>query len=193
MANASNATVAYGTATPITLDIGGIATSVSIASPATHGVVAVDGITVTYTPAAGYAGTDAFSYQATDGNTTSATAVVSVTVSPPTLTLVAVPLVAGTAGSSYQQTLTTSGGAAPYSYQALGPLPAGIALGANGEFTGTPTTAGSYSIPVKVTDSSTGTGPFSANRTYTLVIAPPQIAFTVPSLPQPFHPPTSTH
>ncbi|WP_312237991.1 autotransporter domain-containing protein [Stenotrophomonas sp.] len=186
VANASSATVAYGMATPITLDIGGIATSVSVTSPAAHGVVTVNGITVSYTPAAGYAGPDAFSYRATDGNTTSAAAVVSVTVSPPTLSLAPTTLVAGTAGSSYQQALTTSGGAAPYTYQALGPLPAGITLGANGEFSGTPTTAGSYGIPVQVTDSSTGTGPFTGTRTYTLVVAAPQIAFSVPSLPQPF-------
>lgn len=106
--------------------------------------------------------------------------------SPPTLSLAATPLAAGTAGSSYQQTLTTTGGAAPYHYQALAALPAGITLASTGEFSGTPTTAGSYSVVVQVTDSSTGTGPFTSTRSYTLVIAAPQIAFTLPSLPQSF-------
>jgi len=186
VAHPSNAVVAYGTATPIPLDIGGIANSVSVTTAAAHGVAAINGTQVTYTPNAGYAGPDAFSYRATDGNTTSAATVVSITVSPPTLSLTATPLAAGTAGSSYQQTLSTTGGAAPYRYQALGGLPAGITLSATGEFSGTPTTAGSYTILVQVTDSSTGTGPFTSTRSYTLVIAAPQIAFTLPSLPQPF-------
>lgn len=186
VATPSSATVAYATATPITLDIGGIASSVVITSASTHGVVDVAGITVSYTPNAGYAGPDAFTYQATDGNTTSAPAVVSISVSAPTLALAAAPLAAGTAGSRYQQALSASGGAAPYRFQSLGALPAGLQLSPAGELSGTPTEAGSFSITVQVTDSSTGTGPFSATRVYSLVIAAPQIGFTLPELPQPF-------
>ena len=185
-ANASNQTVAYGTATVVTLDISGVPTSVTVIAPPTHGTVAVTALDITYTPTPGYAGSDAFSYQATDGNTTSAAAVVSITVSPPTVTLATSSIPAGTAGSDYAQTLSSTGGMAPYRYQVTGTLPNGVSLSPDGVLSGAPTAAGSYNFNVTVTDSSTGTGPFSTTRAYTLTVAAPQIGFTLPTLPQPF-------
>ena len=55
--------------------------SFAIAQPPAHGALsAVVAGTVTYTPAAGFAGTDAFTYTASDGQATSAPATVTITV-----------------------------------------------------------------------------------------------------------------
>jgi hypothetical protein len=66
----------------------------------------------------------------------------------------------GTAGSAYNQTVTVSGGVAPYSWD----IPAattvdGISISASGgtlTVAGTPTAAGSVTIPYTITDSSQG-------------------------------------
>lgn len=184
VATNSVAAVAYGTPTQFNLSISGVATQVIVGTAPTHGTLAFSGIIPTYTPALGYAGSDTFTYTATDGNMTSAAATVSITVGAATLALTPTTVANATAGSSYQQSLSTSGGLAPYSYQRVGTLPPGISLSASGELSGNPTTAGSYSFDVTATDSSTGTGPFSVTRTYTMVVAAPQIGFALSSLPQ---------
>ncbi|HDS1580679.1 TPA: autotransporter domain-containing protein [Stenotrophomonas maltophilia] len=184
VASPSNATVAYNTASTVPLAISGIPTSVAIIGAPVHGQATVSAASVSYTPTTGYYGHDSFSYQATDGNTTSATVTVSILVSPPTLAASPASLAAATAGSAYTATLSTSGGAAPYSYQLIGTLPTGLSLSPNGTLSGTPTTAASYTFSVRVTDSSTGDGPARKDTAYTLVVNAPQLAFALSSLPQ---------
>ena len=59
----------------------------------------------------------------------------------------------GLAGSSYNDTLTASGGTAPYSFAVTsGALPDGLSLSAAGVLSGTPTTAAGYSFTVQTTD-----------------------------------------
>ncbi|NHQ94370.1 Ig-like domain-containing protein, partial [Janthinobacterium lividum] len=113
IAGAVNATVAYGSSVqPITLNLsGGVATSVAVASAASHGTATVNGTSISYTPAAGYAGTDSFSYTASNGAGTSAQAIVTITVSPPVITLAPTGLQAMTFGVAYSETITASGGA----------------------------------------------------------------------------------
>ncbi|MDR0213064.1 MAG: IPT/TIG domain-containing protein [Comamonas sp.] len=84
VANAASATVAANSsANPITLSIsGGVATSVAIGTPASHGAATVNGTRITYTPAAGYSGVDSFTYTATNAGGTSAPATVTITVNP---------------------------------------------------------------------------------------------------------------
>ena len=48
--------------------------------------------------------------------------------------------------------LTASGGVSPYTWTALGPMPAGLTFSGAGVITGTPTAVGAYSIAVRVTD-----------------------------------------
>lgn len=184
VASPSSATVAYGTTSPVPLSISGIPTAVTIIGSPAHGQAAVIGTAATYTPSPGYYGADSFSYQASDGNTTSATVTVSITVSPPTLVALPASLAPATAGTAYTPTLSTSGGAAPYSYQVIGTLPPGLSLSPAGVFGGTPTAANTYSFSVRVTDSSTGDGPSSKDTAYTLVVNAPQLAFALSSLPQ---------
>ena len=61
-------------------------------------------------------------------------------------------LPAAAADTAYAQTLTASGGVAPYLWVGVG-LPQGIVLGQDGSLSGTPTTAGTYTISVSVVDS----------------------------------------
>jgi pseudomonalisin len=64
----------------------------------------------------------------------------------------------GSAGSAYTQTLSASGGTPPYRWTiSSGTLPPGLTLTSTGSVTGTPTTAGSYSFTVQVSDSSGAT------------------------------------
>lgn len=184
VASPSSATVVYNTASAVALTISGIPTGVAIIGNPAHGQTAVSGTTVTYTPTTGYYGADSFSYQASDGNTTSATVTVSITVSPPTLVATPASLGPATAGTAYTPTLSTSGGAAPYSYQVIGALPPGLSLSSTGVFSGAPTAANTYSFSVRVTDSSTGDGPSSKDTAYTLVVNAPQLAFALSNLPQ---------
>ena len=59
----------------------------------------------------------------------------------------------GMVGSAYTQAVTVSGGRAPYLW-AAGPLPPGLVLHQDGTLSGTPTMAGTWTIPVSVVDDS---------------------------------------
>lgn len=62
----------------------------------------------------------------------------------------------GTVGSAYSQTLTASGGTAPYTWSTVsGTLPAGLTR-TGATISGTPTTAGTYSFTIGITDSASG-------------------------------------
>ncbi|MFH1666465.1 MAG: Ig domain-containing protein, partial [Elusimicrobiota bacterium] len=59
----------------------------------------------------------------------------------------------GGVGSSYNVTLTATGGTAPYSWTNTTALPAGLTLSAAGAISGTPTAVGSTTTTFRVTDS----------------------------------------
>src|ERR1022692_3612313 len=60
----------------------------------------------------------------------------------------------GTTGSFYSQTLAASGGTAPYTWSTIsGSLPLGLTVSSAGAITGTPTSPGTSSFTVRVTDS----------------------------------------
>ena len=90
-------------------------------------------------------------------------------------------LPAAQVGVSYAQTLTASGGAAPYGWAVTsGALPAGLALdGATGVLSGTPTQVGAPSFTVTATDSRGCTG----SRPYTLTVDCSAITIQPASLP----------
>jgi len=72
----------------------------------------------------------------------------SVSVTPPALK-------DGTAGEPYSDSVTASGGAAPYTWSLFsGALPPGLALSSSGTVSGNPTTAGPALFAVQVTDAS---------------------------------------
>ena len=70
------------------------------------------------------------------------------------LTITPTSLASGVAGSSYSRTMTVTGGTAPYNWSVTtGTLPAGLTL-SGPTISGTPTTAGSSTFTIRVTDSS---------------------------------------
>jgi len=71
-------------------------------------------------------------------------------------------------GSAYIQTLTATGGSAPYSFTATKsePLLTGLSLSQDGVFSGTPTTWGIFDFTVHVRDANGCAG----SRDYTLNI-----------------------
>jgi Putative Ig domain/IPT/TIG domain len=95
---------------------------------------------------------------------------VALTFTPPPDGQVAVP---------YSDPLTAAGGTKPYTWSvSAGTLPAGITLATStGVLAGTPTTAGTFSFTVKVTDATGKT----ATKATTLTITPGLLSITVPS------------
>jgi len=159
VASAVSQTVAYNSsANSITLSATNTPTSVAVSANPSHGTATASGTAITYTPTTGYYGADSFQYTATNAGGTSSPATATITISPPTLLAspIAGALTTGTVGTAYSSvTLSTSGGANPYTYAVTtGSLPAGLSLSA-GVISGTPTAAGTSNFTITATDSST--------------------------------------
>ncbi len=164
------------------------ASGIQITRQPSHGTLTVDGFKVTYTPTPGYFGQDSFDYvavpiannpRARSARAAAAGATVTLTIAPPTLVFGQTTLPNGEEKVAYSQTLTASGGTAPYRFAVTtGALPAGLTLSTAGLLSGTPTVGGSFGFTVTATDSSTGTGPFSVAQAFTLSLkaAVPQVA-----------------
>ena len=86
---------------------------------------------------------------------------------PGTLAITSAALPDATVGLPYQGNLVASGGKDPYDWKGTGDLPPGLSV-ANGAVSGTPTTAGTYNIPVIVVDAE-GT---AVDGTVKLVVQP---------------------
>jgi subtilisin-like proprotein convertase family protein len=86
---------------------------------------------------------------------------------------------AGTAGATYNQTVTQSGGALPVTFSANGALPNGITLSPGGLLAGVPTQTGSFPISIIVTDAN---GCVGAGM-YTLTINCAAITLSPTTLP----------
>ncbi|QTR51580.1 cellulase family glycosylhydrolase [Candidatus Thiothrix anitrata] len=104
------------------------------------------------------AGTFSFTLVVTDQNAATDTQAISMSVAaqpvalPPDITTTG--LTAGTAGTAYSATLTANNGTDPYSWSVdSGSLPVGLSLSTVGVISGTPSTSGTASFSVQVTDS----------------------------------------
>lgn len=126
--------------------------------------LSINNCTITGTPTT--AGTSTITVKATDSSnpaiTTTGPATITVSTAG-TLTIASPPN--ATVGTPYTGTIGVTGGTAPYTCQITsGTLPAGLTAN-NCTITGTPTTAGTSTVTVKVTDSSnptlTKTGPIT--------------------------------
>jgi hypothetical protein len=155
-------------------------TCLLITGPLPAGLTLGSNCVITGTPTT--AGSYPVTVKATDTSTPvrTTTSVVTVVVAPAPLTLTLATLPGATVGIPYSATIGVSGGTAPYACQQVGgTLPPGLSLGASCIVSGTPTTAGPYSIQVKATDASTPTetvtGPESITVTAstTLVLSNP--------------------
>lgn len=149
---------AAGGTTPYTYTATGLPAGLTF-NPATRVISGVPTVT----------GTFAVTVTAKDADLQTAAQVYSLRVVEP-LTLASAALPDGTANVAYTtQTLpSATGGVNPYTYTTLGTLPAGITFdAATRQVSGTPTVAGNYTIPVRVTDSLGRT----ATANYTLRVA----------------------
>ncbi|MFK3648920.1 putative Ig domain-containing protein [Lysobacter enzymogenes] len=138
---------------------------------------------LTGTPTA--AGTFNFTVRATDANNFPGTRAYTLVVAPPVIVVAPATLPNGAVAVAYNQTISASGGIAPYSYAVTaGALPAGLSLNTTtGALTGTPTAGGTFNFTVTATGSSTGTGaPHTGSRAYALLIAPPTVVMPATSL-----------
>ncbi|WP_190237050.1 cadherin-like beta sandwich domain-containing protein [Allorhizobium terrae] len=88
------------------------------------------------------------------------------------------PLSKGSVGANYSQTLTPSGGSAPYTFAVTGNvLPAGLTLDTStGVIRGTPSVAGEYAFTVTVTDANAQTA--SVNYQLSIAAAPANLVFS---------------
>ncbi|MCX6538475.1 MAG: IPTL-CTERM sorting domain-containing protein [Acidobacteria bacterium] len=112
----------------------------------------------------------------TDANGCFAELAYTIIIPCPVITLAPATLPNGTVGVAYSQTITGSGGTAPYTFTVnSGALPAGLTLTAAGVLAGTPTTAGTPAVTIRGTDAN---GCFK-DTSYTMNIISP-----VPTLPQ---------
>ncbi len=120
-------------------------------------------------------GTFAFTVQVKDSLGATATAAVSININSP-LSMTGV-LPNGTVGVAYSATINAAGGTTPYSCSITGALPAGLSLSAC-VVSGTPATAGSATVTVKVADASSPTQ--TVSQVETIVIAPPALTMGAP-------------
>jgi uncharacterized protein YhjY with autotransporter beta-barrel domain len=122
-------------------------------------------------------GTTNFSVKAQDSTGASTQVNYTVQVVAPTITLSPASLPSAMQNAAYTaQTITASGGSAPYTYAiSSGSLPAGMSLSSSGTLSGTPSVSGSFPFTVQATDAHAFTG--SVN--YTLIVN----AITVPGAP----------
>ncbi|SEF77781.1 Putative Ig domain-containing protein [Bryocella elongata] len=113
----------------------------------------------TPTVASGGAATT-FQVQATDTTSHTATGTLSITINPSLGIATSTTLASGYVGTAYSQTLAASGGTgAGYSWSVASgsSLPSWATLTSGGALSGTPTTAGTYTFTLTVTDSGSDT------------------------------------
>lgn len=120
--------------------------------------------------------------KATDTNTCQGTVVVPFRVCP-VITIAPISIGNGIVGYAYNQTLTASGGASPYTWSVTGAVPTGLSVTSGGVLTGTPTSVVSgASFTVTASDANG----CSVSKTYTMSTSCPVIGMTptASSLPE---------
>jgi len=92
---------------------------------------------------------------------------VQLVIDAPAIVIAPSAIPAGRVGEVYDQTLTASGGTAPYQFTTTGTLPAGMRLSMTGQLRGTPLEPGTFAVQVTATDALG----FDVGQTYTLIVA----------------------
>ncbi|MGH7407133.1 MAG: CFI-box-CTERM domain-containing protein, partial [Candidatus Methylomirabilales bacterium] len=111
---------------------------------------------------------------AAGNSTTSSGVTVTVDNSVSSLNITTTSLPGGTVGASYGQTLTATGGVGSYTWSlSSGTLPPGLGLSLGGVLGSSPTTAGTYTFTVQVSDSIGGTDTQTLSLTVSAIPAPP--------------------
>ncbi|MCC6464531.1 MAG: putative Ig domain-containing protein, partial [Planctomycetes bacterium] len=106
---------------------------------------------------------------------------------PPALDITTTSLPAGAVGTPYSQTVSSTGGTAPYTWTLGTGAPPGLSLaagtGSTVTFSGTPTMAGTYTFNITVSDSSSPAQSDTQGYTITIAAAPAALDITTTSLP----------
>ncbi|MDQ3010721.1 MAG: putative Ig domain-containing protein, partial [Acidobacteriota bacterium] len=154
---------------------GGIgATTFSTASTLPTGLALASNGVLSGTPM--QAGTFPITVNATDSNGCMGMASYTLTINCPAITVNPPSLPNGTTGAAYSQTISATGGTAPYSFDVIsGTLPTGLTLAPGGNLSGTPAQSGTFNFTITATDANGCTG----NRAYALVIACPPFAINI--------------
>ncbi len=163
----SGAITAGGAATPFTWAI------VSGALPPGLTLSTSSGTSVTISGTPTVEGSFSFTIQVTNASGTPLTQSFTIIISPPpSLSVATRSLANGTVDVAYSEILQAVNGTPPYSWKILtGSLPAGFSpLSSTGLISGTPTTVGTSSFTVQVTDSAKPSA--TANADLSLTIAP---------------------
>ena len=118
------------------------------------------------------AGNYSFTVRASDANGCSGERQYSLVINNPACPAITVnpaALSSGVIGAAYNQTISATGGASPYSFSvSAGALPAGLALNATtGAITGSPASAGPASFTIRATDANGCSG----GRAFNIIIA----------------------
>ena len=127
-------------------------------------------------------GTFTFTIQVADSTGTTASSIFSLTINPAPLTITTQsPLFSATTGQFYSQVFLASGGVPPYKWAiSQSQVPDGLSFDTNaGALTGTPSTAGNYSLTVQVTDSAA----ITVSKSFQLTIGQPRLTITAAVLP----------
>ena len=128
------------------------------------------------------AGNYTFTLNVVDVNRASASKIFGVTVAAAAvhISISTTSLNTGTVGTAYSATLSGSGGTLPYTWSVGQGFPLFFSIDPNtGIISGTPTTAGTFSFPVQITDAAHNT----ATRTVSVTINPsPLIITTLPPI-----------
>src|SRR5262249_3610995 len=104
---------------------------------------------------------------------------IDIAVPCPTITINPPGILTGRIGLAYSWNFNATGGQTPYTFAITsGALPPGLTL-SPGEISGTPTTAGSYTFPLRATDANG----CRSRRDYTLTVACPVITVNPATLP----------
>jgi Putative Ig domain len=93
------------------------------------------------------------------------------------LTIVTSSLPQGSVGANYQAGFAVSGGTSPYRWTANGSVPPGLEVFISGIIAGVPTTVGSFTFNLVVTDANN----LSTSKPFTVVITGPAFAITTTS------------
>jgi hypothetical protein len=103
----------------------------------------------------------------------------SLTVAAPNLVVSPATLPAALVAVPYSVQITVTGGTAPYKNFVVttGTLPAGLTLSTTGLLSGLPTGGGTFNFTVGVTDSSTGGGPYTTGKAYSISVTPPNFSY----------------
>jgi len=113
----------------------------------------------------------------TDAVACVATRTFPLNIAPGDLQIVTTSLNSGFVGTPYSQTLQATGGASPYNWSITSAQIPGLVLSPGGVLSGTPTSAGSFTVTVQVIDSTQQ----RATRNFTVVVTAP-LTIVTPSL-----------